>query len=208
MKIFFDLDGTLIDVSKRYYFVHKKAALVIGKKSLSFKEYWQKKRKKIPENKILNIDSESSQFKQYKKIRIKLLESSDTLKLDVPFKDTRRILDSLSKKHKLYLITLRRNRSNLHTQLKQLKLNKFFSKIFSSPPDKDLTITKIKIIKNLGYSKNDLIIGDTEADTEAAKKLGIRSVAVFSGIRTESFLKKYHPDILIKDVSHLLKIYL
>ncbi|MDP3973569.1 MAG: HAD family hydrolase [Candidatus Daviesbacteria bacterium] len=208
MKIFFDLDGTLIDVSKRYYFVHKKAALVIGKKSLSFKEYWQKKRKKIPENKILNIDSESSQFKEYQKIRINLLENLDYLSLDTPFENVFDTLVALTKKHKLYLITLRRNEKNLNTQLKQLKLNKFFIKIFSSPPDKDLTITKIKIIKNLGYSKNDLIIGDTEADTEAAKKLGIRSVAVFSGIRTESFLKKYHPDILIKDVSHLLKIHL
>ena len=45
-----------------------------------------------------------------------------------------------------------------------------------------------------------MIIGDTEADIITGKNLGLYSIGVLSGIRSEDFLKKLNPDLIIKSI--------
>ena len=47
------------------------------------------------------------------------------------------------------------------------------------------------------------MVGDTEADILMAKKLGLTSIAVSSGIRSRNFLANLDPDYIITGVEKL-----
>lgn len=198
MSMFFDLDGTILDVSRKYHAAHVLAATKAKVRIVSFREYWGAKRKKISEDRIVNILANDRLFKRYERERVRSLEKLELLDLDEPFSGIHGVLGSVKKVHKLYLVTLRRNKKNLHTQLVRLGLLHLFEKILSTAPKGDPSGLKIKLINKVGYLKDDTMIGDTEIDIITAKKLGMRSVGVYSGIRTMKFLKKYHPDVLVK----------
>ncbi|MCH8276159.1 MAG: hypothetical protein IIA50_01265 [Bacteroidetes bacterium] len=53
MKIYFDLDGPILDVSERYYEVYKNS-LPKGSKVLNKKTYWNLKRAAVPEEIIFS----------------------------------------------------------------------------------------------------------------------------------------------------------
>lgn len=200
MNIFFDLDGTLLDVSKKYYFSHILAAKKSKIKPLSFKRYWTLKRNRIPENQIIRLSSTSKLFKRYEEDRIKLLESQDIIKKDRLFPGISELLRKLEKVHKLYIITLRRNRLRLKAQLDKLGIRIYFKKILSAPPSRDNILAKLSLVKKNDLDKNGILIGDTEVDILVAKKLRFKSVVVFSGIRSKKYLKKFQPDFLVSNV--------
>lgn len=203
MNIFIDLDGTLLDISSKYYLAHMIAAKKFNIKALSFKRYWILKRKKITENEIMKIDVNSNKYKLYEKERKKLLEDEDVLTQDVLFPGVPQLLKNLKKKNKLYLITLRNEKNALKNQLIRLNIKSYFNQVLSYPPGKKPVETKISMIRNIGFHLEDMIIGDTEADIAAGKKLGIRTIAVASGIRTSHYLKQFKPDLLIKSILKL-----
>lgn len=205
MNIFFDLDGTLLEISKKYYYAHKKASEKVNLQPLSYTNYWQAKRNRVSEDTILKLNSASHKFKTYQNERIRLLEDISALNLDKPFPWVYGLLNYLVKAHKLYLVTVRRNKENLNRELKKFKLINFFVKILIANPKGDPILAKEKLVKKFKLSKEDLLIGDTEVDIITAHRLGIKSVAVSTGIRTRIFLKHLKPDFLVKDVSALLK---
>ena len=45
-----------------------------------------------------------------------------------------------------------------------------------------------------------MVVGDTEADVAAAREVGAVAVAVASGIRSESVLRRAEPDHLADDI--------
>jgi len=53
MTLFIDLDGTILDVSKRIYYVYRDILKKKNEKYLSQKDYLRLKRGKIPIEKIL-----------------------------------------------------------------------------------------------------------------------------------------------------------
>ncbi len=56
-----------------------------------------------------------------------------------------------------------------------------------------------RALKELPAATDTWMVGDTEADITAAKKHGIKAIAVESGIRDRSQLKLYQPDFIVKD---------
>ena len=52
-----------------------------------------------------------------------------------------------------------------------------------------------------GYStKDSWMVGDTEADVIAAKKMGLPSAALFCGVRSEDYLKALEPTGLYSEL--------
>lgn len=199
MNIFFDLDGTLLDISKRYYQVHAEAAKIANFSKISFKKYWSLKKQGLSEDKILKTNPRGKSFKLYEKVRIELLEEKEFLKLDKPFFWVPRLLNKLFLQKSLFIVTVRRSRKNLHNQLKNMKIDKVFKDVLSSSSNTNPILAKEKLIEAAGFSNKDIIIGDTEVDIIIAQKLGIKSVAVLSGIRTSKYLRKFNPDFLVKN---------
>ena len=63
-----------------------------------------------------------------------------------------------------------------------------------------------KIKKQYSIDHNDIVyVGDETRDIIAAKKVGVRSVAVSWGYNSESALKDLQPDILVKTPEQLAK---
>ena len=106
IQIFFDLDGTLIDCSKRNYFVYNNVVEKLRGIPLSFASYWELKRDRIDTSNILIKSDLAQRFHQrYSSEFIKLIESPKALKLDKCFSYTITILKELRRHNfDLYLV--------------------------------------------------------------------------------------------------------
>lgn len=61
------------------------------------------------------------------------------------------------------------------------------------------------VLEQLGLKKEEcLYIGDTNTDMITGKNVGIDTVGVLWGFRTEEELKEYHPKYIIKDTREIL----
>jgi HAD superfamily hydrolase (TIGR01509 family) len=94
--------------------------------------------------------------------------------------------------------------------LRRHKLDNFFDVIIArdmvtrpKPSSMHLDV----VLSKLGITKNEaIVVGDTEMDIKPCKELGVKVIAITTGIRTADELKSYNPDFLIDDLSDLPKI--
>lgn len=207
--IFIDFDGTLIDISQRYYAVYKYIAnKYIGEREFSKREYWRKRRSGISFMELIqqtyNISNINSLTKRY----LSLIENRRFLCLDTKFEGVNRALKQIGKSYNVILVSLRRNRKNLNWQLKKMGLFNLFDNILSSPCKDSGMNSKEELIKHSIYSKvnKKFIAGDTEADITAGSKTGCHTIAVCSGMRNHGYLLNLSPDYLIKDISALKEV--
>jgi phosphoglycolate phosphatase len=123
-----------------------------------------------------------------------------------PFPNILKMLAKLSEKHQLFIITSN-SKQNVYKFLKRYKSEKIFLKIDDS---KNLFGKEGKIKRIIGFYKlNKFLsyyIGDETRDVLAAKRAGIKSVAVSWGYESKSVLRKANPDLLISRVEELLKL--
>lgn len=206
LKIFFDLDGPILDVSKRYYKVF--LDIVGGKTKLSKKTFWELKKNKASWQKIFKKAGLKIRKDDFLKFWLRCIEGKNYLTLDRIHPNVKRKLSSLSKKDSLYLISLRQSKKNLFWQVKKLGINKYFKKIIHCPYTSGKPWQeKAKLIRNNLRSKEQaVIIGDTEVDIRAAKISGIKSIGITSGIRTKELLIKEKPDFLIPNLRNISKL--
>jgi phosphoglycolate phosphatase len=207
--IFFDLDGTILDVSERNYQVYKNILKKYNRKFLSKKVYLELKRNRTPIQEILKKTNADDIIKQFKKEWDDLIEKEEYLKLDKISQNRKFFLLKLKKKYSLILVTLRHNQDALYYQLREKKLINIFHKILviSGKKAKNKWKVKLKLIKSFGkYDGNSIMVGDTESDILTGKKLGIKTVAIWSGMRNKKILKKFKPDYLFKDITKMKKI--
>jgi phosphoglycolate phosphatase len=198
MKIFFDLDGTLIDSRVRLYTLFQK---LVPKSEFSFEEYWELKRNNLNHSIILKqyfnyFEKEISLFENNWK---DLIEDENLLKLDKPFRGVSKYLLSLKKGGiNSYLVTSRQFETKVCKQLNDFGWLDVFS---------DILVTQQKsrkedIIKYLiTYNKNEWIVGDTGSDIQCGKILGLKTVAVLSGFLNAFTLASYNPDIIVENVT-------
>ena len=198
-KIFFDLDGTLIDVSDRFYGVYSEICNELGIETLPKNKYWLKRQTKISTFDILKSTKGEKFYEQFITLRNQKIETQSFLKYDTLKPKVDMLLKKLSKKYTIHLISLRNSRSNLLWQLNYLSIIKYFKTVenasaFGGYHD------KIKLIEKIGYSSGDWVVGDTESDILAGKTLNLYTCAVLNGMRTKNFIEKLNPHFIIKDI--------
>jgi len=196
-KIFFDLDGTLIDYSKRNYYTYKLLIKKYKLRTLPFNTYWKLKRSKTI---VVDNQNFSNDF-------INLIESPNALKKDRLFKYSKKVLALLKDKgYELYLVSYRASRKQTILQLKSLGIYDYFTEVCLGKGING-NITKSKYIKKHIKKDDDVyVVGDTEDDILAAKKVNAISIAVLSGIRNKKILLKLNPNFIISDIRSLSKI--
>ena len=207
MIICFDLDGTLIDTED----------WIIN----SLKEAYKNNNKKIPTKKQIlanwgNISTviirKSSQEKLTKKevenIRVEFYRIRDqSISKVKPFKNTKRVLNQLSKKYKIALVS-----NNNHKELlKLLKATKIDKKIFKTIIGDD-EVKRAKPFPDEIYTaekrlgkKVKFMIGDSIQDIKSPKAAKVKSIVIKTGPKeTWKNLKK--ADFIIKDIKEIPKL--
>lgn len=199
-SIVFDFDGTLIDISIRDYKVYSDILKGLKREPIPFNIYWEKRKNKEDIKNILAlsniIDKEEVSF--FLSERHLKIDSEQYLLLDSLFCNVKDILMELKEKYELYLVTSRHRQDETLKQLRDLEIYHFFEKVYVVNTDKYNIFCDIP---NLEY-----VVGDTENDIIPAKKIGVYSVAVTTGIRSENFLKEMSPSYVIHKLEDFCKI--
>jgi phosphoglycolate phosphatase-like HAD superfamily hydrolase len=210
MKLFFDLDGTLIDISEKYYRVYEDILAEAGFSTIEKKEYWNAKRQKVPEDQILAMTDAKEFYEQYTKKRVALIESDYYLSDDCLQDGVIEVLKNFSMKYQLILVTLRRSTAQLDKQLVNLKLIDYFTDVLSSGEDLEPRwVIKYNLIREyLGseYDSSHIVIGDTETDIKAGNELCFKTIAILNGIRTKELLIMSNPTFICESVGDLLNL--
>lgn len=200
--LFIDLDGTILDASSRLYQIHQETLKSLGINTLySREEYLALKRTRTPEEKIISFIPESQKRDFYLQQQEKHMEDWAYLEKDILFPWSKAALEQLRKQNRIILCTRRKNAEFLLRQLQHFGLKELFHDTIISF---DKKAEKIKRHPSFVKEKA-VIIGDTEADIETGKLLGIKTVAVLSGYRNKEFLLKYQPDLIIENIQELVE---
>lgn len=210
MNIFVDLDGTLIDIKSRHYFVYCECVKKFRGQPLAIELYWRMKRDDEKWHEILKKSSITEENEGvFLKEFIKLVEDPDVLAQDTLFGDSIDTLQNLSKTHQLFLLSLRRDDTALRNQVASLGIDGYFMGILSGHSDTkaESLEKKADVVKSAGLSgQRLLLIGDTEADIVAAQSLGAPCIAVTTGIRSPEILATYRPDKIVSAISEVLSL--
>ena len=198
MKIFFDLDGTLINSKQRLY---KLFQVLNIKSQLTFNEYWELKKNKIGHETILadlfNYDTKS--INDFKIKWLSLIENEELLSLDVPFEGVTTFLRNLNTRsnYSLFIVTARQHKKRATAQIESFGWKNIFTDVLVTcgKHEKDVLIKQ-----SLSTSNSDWFIGDTGKDIQAGKILGINTCAVLSGFLSVEKLIEYEPDLIINYV--------
>lgn len=207
MKTFFDLDGTVLDISARWYALHSDMATKHGLPVLPRELYVMRKRDGISENKILEESGSAIDIEKlnaYNAERIAHIEDDIYLELDVPMPDIFGVLTYWGKWTPLVLVTLRKRADAAREQLKRLGLTPFFENILiTKGGSKKEAIVAAYISADY---EGALFVGDGEEDYLSAQALSMRSCIVSYGTRSKSFLESKGIIKLIRAPKELMEI--
>jgi phosphoglycolate phosphatase-like HAD superfamily hydrolase len=225
LRIFTDFDGPVVDVSERYYQVYKYCVEQIqtqypGRKvSLLPKEkFWQMKRERVSEQQIGMVSGlNTEQATAFALLRKKTVHTQPYFEYDTLVPGAVEALTKLKSLNiDLGVMTMRRFRE-LDFAFAKYDLGKFFpenrryclSNDYVKTRDvDDKPLLMQRALKELPKATDTWMIGDTEADIAAAKKNGIKAIAVECGIRSRAQLESFQPDLIVKDLSTAIEIVL
>jgi phosphoglycolate phosphatase-like HAD superfamily hydrolase len=200
--IFLDLDGTLVDVARRYHRLHGAFVVSQGCRPLRFADYWPAKRERVPEPELMQRAGLSPEAADWAATsRLRWIEDQRYLRLDRPWSWTVPVLDDLARRAPLVLVTLRRYPDLLHWQLGRLGLTPYFQRVLAGRSN-GKPEAKARLIRKEEFPglERSVFVGDTEVDIASGQALGIRTVAVASGLRTTAHLAAWNPDALFEDL--------
>lgn len=208
-KVYFDLDGPILDVKKKYFHVHTRLCEDLGIISpVDLVNYWQAKRAKATLGNLLGCGMDDPKIALYMQGWLERIESQNSMARDEIHPFAAEVLENLNKHYQLILVTLRRNRENTLQQIEKFQLHKYFKGNIYIVHQNGLSphILKHEILRSTGADQeNAIFIGDTEVDINAAKLSGIMSVGVLSGIRNKKIMEHIGPDFIIKDIRGLTR---
>lgn len=207
LNLYIDLDGTILDISEKYYRIYSDTIISLGYDLLSKEKYWQLKKEKRQEEDIAKMSgiNETAIFKYYNKEWQSKIESLKYLEYDKLIPNAVKTLKNLKKFNRIVLVTLRKSQINLYKELERLNIVSLFDGILIGKGAGEQWEIKAKLVEsdNTFEKKKSVIIGDTEVDIRAGKKLGIKTIAVLSGIRRKSMLLVERPDYIINNINKL-----
>ncbi len=196
--ILIDFDGTILNSFDRHQILLE-TIIKNQKIDINVKDYLESKRLGISTKEYLSKKGINPLLvDEINKDWIKNIENPEMLKYDFLYKDTLPFLINTSKKNDLILVTARSNKKNTLNQIKKLKMEKFFKKIYVIKPDKNIP-DKIKIAKKHNCFA---IIGDTEIEKKISDDLKIKFFCLNRGARS----KKFWDNLKIKSLPSLKKI--
>jgi phosphoglycolate phosphatase len=221
LTVFCDLDGPLIDVSRRYY---KTYQLAIAETKAHFQakgrsllltplneaQFWQMKRERMPDNDIAFCSGlRNEEIDLFLSNVLEIVNQPILLQEDQLQPGVRQSLEQLRQRGvRLSLVTLR---CQIEAQqlLQELNLAHHFDAICGAEDRfsayQNYAEGKQAILEDLMRNAKDAssqfwVIGDTEADVLAGQALGLSTVALTCGIRSHAYLQRLEPTTVLPDL--------
>jgi phosphoglycolate phosphatase len=210
--IFFDLDGTLLDIRLRFHRLHSDCLAELHGTSLSIEQYWQLKQSKTSEGDILKVNHDEDLLVAYEAMRKEQIEAVDYLQFDDFWDGMTFNLHNLGEKYGLAIVTLRNNPATLEWQVEHLGLRDFFPVILYPEPGDQSPVryeTKLAMVRRRfgDCPLSGWFIGDTEVDILAGKALGLKTCAVTFGLRNAEVMSALQPDFLANTPEELYSLF-
>ncbi len=200
-RVFFDLDGTLLDSRCRLFTLF--SDLLPGH-GLSMEEYWNLKRAKVSHETIV-VETLGLPLQRWARFRLEwlaLIETPKYLALDSPFEGVDQMLRKLRGNGlSLYLATSRQFREETVQQIQRLGWPNLFTAVLVTRQRDDKAFTIRLAVPET--SRRDIVVGDTEKDIECGASLGLTTIAVLSGFRNRESLEVHLPDHLFDKVTDI-----
>lgn len=206
--LFVDLDGVILDPSRRYFELHREIFEELGGRCPPLAELWRRKRQGASSSSLCDLDA-AGDFDPlaFERSWHERVEQAAYLDLDTIVPGASERLSGWRKqRHSLSLVTLRRNRVTLGGQLERLRLLQLFDELLAAgtPACEEPVAAKVRLIRSSPYfSANAVVIGDTEVDIRAGRQLGLMTIAVAGGLREPQLLAAENPDCLVADLTEI-----
>lgn len=204
-RIFFDLDGPIIDVAPKFYRIYTDIFRKNGRATLPAEEYWELKRNRVPEPEIVMRTAPEEFVKPYIAERLAVIEDIEYLAADQVQAGVTDVLERLQLQYPLTLVTLRNRRQSLMWELDHFQLMQYFQDILTKEDNHGDHEIKVSLIREYcgADTAEGILIGDTEADIRAAQQLGLVACGVSFGIRTREYLAKLGPDHIVDTIDEM-----
>ncbi len=206
--ILLDLDGTVLDTRSAYLEAAKAAFQATGRILPNRKTAWEipkRMEQKQPITDLINTDTQ-----QFLNIYLKTFYMVSAQKTR-PMPKVARALETLSRKAKLAVITMRFSPAQaIFDELRQFQLEHYFAHVVTgidTVEPKPSPEALLKAVAAMGLELCDCImVGDSVIDVQAGKAAGIKTVAVLSGLYSRTELAAVGPDFIIDNVTLLSDI--
>ena len=215
--LFLDLDGTVLDVRRRHYAAYISVCEMRDVKGTPIPdaEYWHWRRDNKPIADIIKATRVfPTKHKLYQERFDERLEAPDLLLLDEVRTGVETFLGKVYTKTPICLVTLRRDRQALESQLASMKLSRYFASVLAGAPPRPRRpspsargVFKAQLVRDRYklLPEGSLYIGDTETDVQAARSLGFDVFLVEGGHRHKSLQIRADPDRIVADLPAALK---
>jgi len=200
-KVIVDFDGTLVDCAARDYTLYHNIMRDINETPLPFEPYWHMRRKPTDINELIAASSRAPDAaEKFLKLRSERHELPEYTKFDQPLPGTYFALWMMSKFFDVYVVSARYNLQGLEEEILRMGLNQRIKNVVAAR-----TSDKTKAFEYVGPGV-EAVIGDTEHDILPAKAMGLRSIAVTTGIRSREYLESLQPDHVVDTLIDALGI--
>lgn len=192
-NLILDFDGTLVNPTQRDYALYCDIMQELGHDVLPLEEYWPLRCGVTPIGDLLkksggpNVDVET-----FLKLRLERHELLKYLRYDTPLPGVYLALEQLNGRFDLHLVSARGSLENLTYELMHHGMRDYFKTVAAVCGPKHERITKIGDVA--------AVVGDTEHDILPAKELGVRAIAVCTGIRSREYLEGLAPDLVLDNI--------
>jgi phosphoglycolate phosphatase len=220
--IFCDFDGPIVDVSDRYYstyqqgLAHVQAVYALQERSiplhvLTKHQFWQMKQERTPDPEIaMRSGLQGKQIDLFLQQVKQIVNQPELLQQDQIQPGVKQALLRLHAQGiQLVLVTLR-CQQQARQLLRQYGIAHLFSQIYGATDDQAAYLNqaehKTQLLaeaiavtssqpdtRDRARSAQAWMVGDTEADILAGQALGISTIALTCGIRSQAYLQRFAP---------------
>jgi HAD superfamily hydrolase (TIGR01509 family) len=203
--ILFDLDGTILDTSQAYIEAATTAFKLVGRtvpENATLLELPKRIEQKQPITDIVGADPQ-----KFLEVFLKTFYSVATANTK-PMPNVKSILEELSKKTKLSVITMRfMPKKVVQEELRQHGLSQYFTHIVTALDTLKPKPSPEALHQASGAMEvqtcDCVIVGDSVVDVQAGKAADAKTVAVVSGLYTREELALANPDFIIESLAEL-----
>jgi len=224
MTVFCDFDGPILDVSDRYYNTYRLGLKAvqddcqlqgrsIAVNQLSKSQFWQMKQNRVPDPEIaMRSGLQSDQIGLFLQQVSQIVNQPTLLHQDRLQPGVRSAVELLrAQKVRLMLVTLRCQSQAIQV-LQSYGLLHLFEGVWGaadqSAADHNSAQHKTELlaaaIASCSWQHSPAhsawMIGDTEADVLAGQEMGLRTIALTCGIRSQSYLNKFAPTLIRRNL--------